>query len=71
MQWNLGGRKRPEGAVSLDIPRYSNSCFFSSLCFFPSNYQSEAFLSIKSLVLGWVVLFLFESPRSFFNEGLN
>ena len=41
MQWNPDAPGEPESAVSLDKPRFSDSYFFSSICFvFRSNCQS-------------------------------
>ena len=44
VKWNPDGTEVPECAVNLDMPRYSNSYFFSSTCFvFPSSCQSKHF----------------------------
>ena len=44
VQWNPDGLDMPQNAISLDMPRFSNSWFFISTCFvFPSSSHSIPF----------------------------
>ena len=52
VQWNFDGPETLESAVSLSMPRYSNSCFLSSTCFiFPSGCRSTDFYEANYPVL--------------------